>query len=118
MKKEIDFEKLYYKFDELYVRQKEVKRILKLLKKTNKKNEDNEVEVSLLKELPISLKRKDFLPMKAYLVSELKKLDYDISSVLGDLNQADMLDEAKRRHYNDWDDDFVEHFEKTHDLIF
>lgn len=118
MKKEFDFEKLYYKFDELYVRQNEVRRMLKLLKKTNEKNECIEVELSLQNELPISLKCKDFLPMKSHLVSELKKLDYDISSVLGELNQADMLDEVKRRHYNDWEDDFVEHFEKTHDLIF
>lgn len=118
MKNEFDFEKSYYKFDELYVRQKEVRRMLNLLKKTNGKNDCDEVEVSLLNGLPISLKRKDFLPMKAHLVSELKKLDYDISSVLGDLNQAGMLNEVKRRHYNDWEDDFVERFKNTHDLIF
>lgn len=47
MKKEFDFEKLYYKFDELYVRQNEVRRMLKLLKKTNEKNECIEVELSL-----------------------------------------------------------------------
>lgn len=117
MKKEIDFEELYERFDDLYCCALDRQVMLKWIadKERTKVEENVDINADTL-EGTISVE--EFLGVKPIIQKKLKSLKDEIAIVLGELNQAGLLAEAKKRHYQDWEDDYISEFCKTHEIMF
>lgn len=85
----------------------------------SKKSSTEEVDVSADNLPDVILTFEEFKTILPAVNKKIKKLVVDISYVLGIINQNGMLDVAKARLKEDWEDDtFIDEFVKNHEIIF
>ena len=105
-----DFNSRYERFDELYTTYDDRKALKGYIESMSRKSSKEEVEVSA-DNLPDTI-----LPA---INKKIKKLVVDISYILGTFNQNGMLDMAKARLKEEWEDDtFIDELLKSHEIPF
>lgn len=114
-----DFDSLYEKFDELYTTYDDRKALKGYIESMSEKSSKEEVDVSADNLPDVILTFEEFKTILPAINKKIEKLVVDISYVLGIINQNGMLDVAKARLKEDWDDDtFIDEFVKNHEIIF
>lgn len=114
-----DFDSLYEKFDELYTTYDDRIAVKGYIESMSGKSSKEEVDVSADNLPDAILTFEEFKTILPAINEKIKKLVVDISYVLGLINQNGMLDVAKARLKEDWDDDtFIDEFVKNHEIIF
>ena len=114
-----DFNSLYERFDELYTMYDDRKALKCYIESMSRKSSKEEVEVSA-DNLPYTiLTFEEFKTILTAINKKIKKLVVDISYILGTFNKNDMLDMAKARLKEEWEDDtFIDEFLKSHEFPF
>ena len=103
-----DFDSLYEKFDELYTTYDDRKVLKGYIEYMSEKSSKEDVDVSA-DNLPDTI-----LPA---INKKIKKLVVDISHILGTFNQNGMLDMAKDRLKEEWEDEtFIDEFMELHEI--
>lgn len=114
-----DFESLYEKFDELYCAYDDRKALKGYLESTGANSSDEEVDVSADNLPDTILTFEEFRTILPAINKTIKKLVVDISHILGTFNQNGMLDKAKARFKEEWEDEtFIDEFMKFHEIPF
>lgn len=117
--KKNDFDSLYEKFDELYTTYDDRKALKSYIESMSKKSSTEEVDVSADNLPDVILTFEEFKTILPAVNKKIKKLVVDLSYVLGILNQNGMLDMAKARLKNEWEDDtFIDEFISAHEILF
>ena len=114
-----DFNSLYEKFDELYTTYDDRKALKDYIESMSGKSSKEEVEVSADNLPDVILTFEEFKTILPAINKKIKKLIIDISYILGTFNQNGMLDMAKARLKEEWEDDtFIDEFLKSHEIPF
>ena len=114
-----DFNSLYERFDELYTAYDDRKALKVYIESMSRKSSKEEVEVSADNLPDTILTFEEFKTILPAINKKIKKLVVDISYILGTFNQNGMLDMAKSRLKDDWEDDtFIDEFLKSHEIPF
>ena len=114
-----DFDSLYEKFDELYTAYDDRKVLKGYIESMSEKSSKKEVEVSADNLPDTILTFEEFKTILPAINKKIKKLVVDISYILGTFNQNGMLDMAKARLKEEWEDDtFIDEFLKSHEIQF
>ena len=114
-----DFDSLYEKFDELYTTYDDRKALKGYIESMSEKSSKEKVDVSADNLPDTILTFEEFKTILPAINKKIKKLVVDISYVLGIINQNGMLEVAKARLKENWDDDtFIDEFVKNHEIIF
>lgn len=114
-----DFDSLYEKFDELYTMYDDRIAVKGYIESMSGKSSKEEVDVSADNLPDAILTFEEFKTILPAINKKIKKLVVDISYVLGIINQNGMLEVAKARLKENWDDDtFIDEFVKNHEIIF
>ena len=117
--KKNDFDSLYEKFDELYTTYDDRKALKSYIESMSRKSSTEEVDVSADNLPDVILTFEEFKTILPAVNKKIKKLVVDLSYVLGILNQNGMLDMAKARLKNEWEDDtFIDEFILAHEILF
>ncbi len=116
---EKDFDSLYEKFDKLYTTYEDRIALKGYIESMSGKSSEEEVDVSADNLPDAILIFEEFKTILPAINKKIKKLVVDISYVLGIINQNGMLEVAKARLKEDWEDDtFIDEFVKNHEIIF
>lgn len=114
-----DFNSLYEKFEELYATYNDRKALKDYIESMSGKSSEEEVEVFADDLLDTILTFGEFKTILPAINKKIKKLVVDISYILGTFNQNGMLDMAKARLKERWEDDtFIDEFLKSHEIPF
>ena len=114
-----DFDSLYEKFDELYTTYDDRKALKGYIESMSGKSSKEEVEVSADNLPDTILTFEEFKTILPAINKKIKKLVVDIAYILGTFNQNGMLDMAKDRLKEEWEDDtFIDEFLKSHEIPF
>ena len=114
-----DFNSLYERFDELYTAYDDRKALKVYIKSMSRKSSKEEVEVSADNLPDTILTFEEFKTILPAINKKIKKLVVDISYILGTFKQNGMLDMAKARLKDEWEDDtFIDEFLKSHEIPF
>ena len=114
-----DFNSLYERFDELYTTYDDRKALKVYIESMSRKSSKEEVEVSADNLPDTILTFEEFKTILPAINKKIKKLVVDISYILGTFNQNGMLDMAKARLKDEWEDDtFIDEFLKSHEIPF
>lgn len=85
----------------------------------SRQSSNEEVEVSADNLPDTILTFEEFKTILPAINKKIKKLVVDISYILGTFNQNGMLDMAKERLKEEWEDDtFIDEFLKSHEIPF
>ena len=114
-----DFNSLYERFDELYTAYDDRKALKVYIEFMSRKSSKEEVEVSADNLPDTILTFEEFKTILPAINKKIKKLVVDISYILGTFNQNGMIDMAKARLKDEWEDDtFIDEFLKSHEIPF
>ena len=114
-----DFDSLYEKFDELYTTYEDRKALKGYIESMSEKSSKEEVDVSADNLPDMILTFEEFQTILPAINKKIKKLVVDISHILGTFNQNGMLDMAKDRLKEEWEDEtFIDEFMKLHEISF
>ena len=114
-----DFNSLYERFDELYTAYDDRKALKVYIESMSRKLSKEEVEVSADNLPDTILTFEEFKTILPAINKKIKKLVVDIAYILGTFNQNGMLDMAKARLKDEWEDDtFIDEFLKSHEIPF
>ena len=114
-----DFNSLYERFDELYTAYDDRKALKVYIESMSRKSSKEEVEVSADNLPDTILTFEEFKTILPAINKKIKKLVVDIAYILGTFNQNGMLDMAKARLKDGWEDDtFIDEFLKSHEIPF
>lgn len=114
-----DFNSLYERFDELYTAYDDRKALKVYIESMSRKSSKEEVEVSADNLPDTILTFEEFKTILLAINKKIKKLVVDISYILGTFNQNGMIDMAKARLKDEWEDDtFIDEFLKSHEIPF
>lgn len=114
-----DFNSLYERFDELYATYNDRKALKGYIESMSRQSSNEEVEVSADNLTVVILTFEEFKTILPAINKKIKKLVVDISYILGTFNQNGMLDMAKARLKEEWEDDtFIDEFIKSHEIPF
>ena len=116
--KELDFDKLYVKFSNLYCEYRSRKQFLKWLKTAKNPSEKLfEVKPSEGVAFDVLLTFEEVKDLFPIMEKSLPKYENDIKQVLLAIKEIGQLEAAKIWHEDDWGDSFVEEFCKAHDIV-
>lgn len=116
--KELDFDKLYVKFSNLYCEYRSRKQFLKWLKTVKNPSEKLfEVKPSECGAFDVLLNFEEVKDLLQIIEKSLPKYENDIKQVLLAIKEIGQLEAAKIWHKDDWSDSFVEEFCKAHDIL-
>lgn len=116
--KELDFDKLYVKFSNLYCEYRSRKQFLKWLKTAKNPSEKLfEVKPSECVAFDVLLNFEEVKDLFQIIEKSLPKYENDIKQVLLAIKEIGQLEAAKIWHEDDWGDSFVEEFCKAHDIL-
>ena len=114
-----DFNSLYERFDELYTAYDDRKVLKGYIESMSEKSSKEEVDVSADNLPDTILTFEEFKTILPAINKKIKKLVVDISYILGTFNQNGMIDMAKARLKDEWEDDtFIDEFLKSHEIPF
>ena len=114
-----DFNSLYERFNELYTAYDDRKALKVYIESMSRKSSKEEVEVSADNLPDTILTFEEFKTILPAINKKIKKLVVDISYILGTFNQNGMIDMAKARLKDEWEDDtFIDEFLKSHEIPF
>lgn len=114
-----DFDSLYEKFDELYTTYEDRKALKGYIESMSEKSSKEEVDVSADNLPDTILTFEEFQTILPAINKKIKKLVVDISHILGTFNQKGMLDMAKDRLKEEWEDEtFIDEFMELHEISF
>ena len=114
-----DFNSLYEKFDELYTTYDDRKVLKGYIESMSEKSSKEDIDVSADNLPDVILTFEEFKTILPAINKKIKKLIVDISYILGTFNQNGMLDMAKARLKEEWEDDtFIDEFFKSHEIPF
>ena len=115
--KEITFDSLYEKFDELYTTYDDRKVLKGYIESMSEKSSKEDVDVSADNLPDTILTFEEFKTILPAINKKIKKLVVDISHILGTFNQNGMLDMAKDRLKEEWEDEtFIDEFMELHEI--
>ena len=114
-----DFNSLYEKFDELCGIYGDRKVLKDYIESMSRKTSEEEVDVAADNLPDVILTFEEFKTILPAINKKIKKLVVDIAYILGTFNQNGMLDMAKARLKEEWEDDtFIDEFLKSHEIPF
>ena len=114
-----DFNTLDERFDELYTAYDDRKALKVYIESMSRKSSKEEVEVSADNLPDTILTFEEFKTILPAINKKINKLVVDISHILGTFNQNGMLDMAKDRLKEEWEDEtFIDEFMELHEIPF